>query len=148
MTVGGALSVTGKVFGGQTLTGYLQPQNWSYSKSGSVATWWPLWSGDISVARPSLLWLSLQGTLSTPQGDCYATILVDGVPLAAPCGSTQGQCWGAAYTVAAATVSSLGYTGFVSVAAGTHTLAAAVVPGGSSTCTFRGTRIFYAITPQ
>jgi hypothetical protein len=148
MTVGGDLTVGGKVFGGQTLTGYLQPQNWSYSKTAPVPTWAPLWSGQLSVARPSLLWLSLQGAWSSTSGECFATILVDDVPLAAPCGTALGQCWGAAFIYGASARSPLGYTGFASVAPGTHTLAAAVVPGVSNTCTLSGMRIFYAITPQ
>ncbi|MDY7228357.1 hypothetical protein [Hyalangium rubrum] len=148
MIVDGDLSVTGRVFGGQTVTGYLQPQNWTYSKVSPVTTWWPLWSGQISVARPSLLWLSLNGYWTPGAGECYATILVDEVPLAAPCGTNQGQCWGATYSSGSGERFPLGYTGFVSVAAGTHTLAAAVVPGVGDTCSIIGARIFYAIIPQ
>jgi hypothetical protein len=37
------------------------------SRTGSVTAWAPLWSGQPSVARPSLLWLSLQGSWATTE---------------------------------------------------------------------------------
>jgi len=146
LDVNGNLNVSGSYFNGKTLVGYIQPPNWSYSASGNVSGWVTLWSGTINVPQNSVLYVSLIGHWEVTSNWCFATVLVDGTPIAANCTSSNGSCWGASHTYST-TWENLAFVGFVYITAGTHTLAAAVVPG-NSTCYVNGARLYYAAIPQ
>jgi hypothetical protein len=132
----------------QTAPGFVQSANWGYSQAGPVTAWTTLWSGNITVPDASTLWVSAQGhwTNSTGGGWCYATVMVDGVPAAAPCSTTSSSCSGAAHTYTT-NWEALSHQAFFQVAPGTHSLGIGVVMTSGNTCSVNGARIFYAALP-
>lgn len=127
------------------LSGYIQPPGWSYSAAGPVAAWKPLWDGTVVFPSDSLVTLSLMGHWIIDNGSCYATILVDGVPLSNACTSPYAgppSCWGASFTNLA-NWHPVGFSVSTVMSAGRHTFAAAVVPDDGTTCSVNGSRIYY-----
>lgn len=124
------------------VSGFIQPAEWSYAATGPVTEWRTLWGGTAFFPSDTLVTLSLMGHWVVNKNVCYATILVDGVPLAAACSSSDSACWGATYTTST-NWTSIGFSQSTVVSAGRHTFSAAVVPTDGTTCTINGARISY-----
>jgi hypothetical protein len=96
-----------------------------------------------------VLTVTLSGHWEVSSNWCYASVLVDGTSLANNnCNSAVTDCYGAAHTYGT-TWAPVGFTAYTLVAAGQHTLSAAVVPAGTgTTCYMNGARIFWQAIPR
>jgi hypothetical protein len=114
-TIGGDLSVAGSMFGSDANSGYIQGTFGGTYSNLPNSSYQQIVSGTVTLDRPSLLWLSTTGTWMSINGTwCYATLLVDGAPVAAfPGGAAMTN--NGSYTA-------LATARFASVEAGTHTL--------------------------
>ena len=124
------------------LSGSIQPPQWSYSATGPVTSWKPLWEGTAVFPSDSLVNLSLMGHWMVDKGWCYATILVDDAPLSNSCSSANSGCTGATHT-ALTSWSPIGFSVPTAVGAGRHKFSVAVVPTDGTICSINGARLFY-----
>jgi hypothetical protein len=126
------------------VSGSIQPPQWSYSAKGPVAGWTSLWGGTIILPGDSLVTLSLMGHWTVDKPNCYATILVDGAPISSP-GDASAPPWGATLIAESGlgVWTPIGFSVSMSMGAGRHALATAVIPSDGTTCTVNGARIYY-----